>query len=102
MKFLKREALIILVLNLSSCGNPFGRDSHLSIDYGPPPIETEPLLKANTPGFGFVGASQLGQSTAATRHIDITAGNTNSKIKLVTSRNRYLLLDIQGQIGSEQ
>lgn len=85
-------------LILCSCSNPLGSGkSSAQGTLGPP--TPNPETPAST-GFEMVSGSQMAQPTASGRKIDITVGAPASEIRVQTSRNRILYLNVQGQLSS--
>lgn len=96
MKKTSKSFLILLPFLLGACSNPFGgQASYVQQSYGP-------VEKANPAATGYepVSGSTLSQTT--NHHIvDTTVGTATSEIKLTTTKNKLVYLNVQGQIISK-
>lgn len=93
---MKKIILILLIgFNVSSCANPFGNiDTFIASDYG---LDFKKNILAPSGLETVSGASY--STTSLGRKISVSTGQALSQIKVSTSKNRVIYLNVQGQIN---
>lgn len=92
-----RWILILLILVMTACSNPFG-DSKSKVDDN---FGTENTPQPSQAGYDVVSSSRTSLSTANGNHkVDLTVGTSTSSIRLKTSRDKTVYISVQGQMVS--
>jgi hypothetical protein len=91
----KKYLLFSLTLFLASCSNPLGRlDSFVDSDYG---LNPTPFLSAPS-GLEVISGASF-SVTSSGRKVSISSGHAISQVRLSTTKNRIVYLNVQGQIN---
>ena len=94
------SAFFAVAIALTACGNPLGGGgSRIDTNYGPAGPASPPV-KAVT-GFEMIGGSQLLKPSVSQAHqAEATAGSAVPEVRLVSSKNKIVYLNVQGQLIS--